>query len=140
MIYNYVTEDLLDVGSNKPMGYMPIQTLENCLSKEQIKDLVYELVFKGLTVTFVDENECQVVSGALYAWDQKALTRLLCKNKETLIKERWPTEAETFVRHSMKNSAETMTDLFDLIADAYNDKSNSGRKRKGTPTEGALAQ
>jgi hypothetical protein len=140
MIYNCVTEDLLNVGSNKPMGYMPIQTLEESLDKDQIKDLIYELVFKGLTITFADENECAVVSGALYAWDQKALNTLLCKNKETLIKEGWPIEAEIFVRHSMTNSAEPMTDLFDLIADAYNDKSNTGRKNKGTLTESALPQ
>ena len=117
---------LRQVGPQKPLGYLPIETLiKTCkVSPESIEEELHE---KGLKTLKLQDEETNVVGGALYAYDENALQELLTTHQELLEKEGWPSENEPFIRHLIVH-ADQKTDLFNLIADAFNDQTNPGRK------------
>lgn len=121
-------EETLDyvrkVGPQKPMGYLSFNTIKKCGTT--VEELRKELEQCGLKTIFLTEEECAVHDGALYAYDEKALSELLQKNKDILEKVGRPTDAESFIRH-LKPSALPKTDIFNIIADAFGDKTNPGR-------------
>jgi hypothetical protein len=51
----------------------------------------------GLHTQICTDEECSIGSGALYAWDHGALSKLLEANKKLLEDAAWPCEAEEFV-------------------------------------------
>ncbi len=96
--------DLWRVGAEKPMGYLPIQTIENCgWSVWDARDRVLE---KGLKARVMGEAECQVGSGALYCWDEEAVQNLIDRNLAMLILAGWPIKAADFVQKVWSEFAE----------------------------------
>jgi hypothetical protein len=122
--------DLLDVGPKKPLGYLPLSTIRgHC--KVNPEDIAQYLQQKGMEVRLWHESFCRVSSGALYAYDAKALQDLLDKNAPILTEAKWPTAAEQFVNHVATELAPSYTPLFDVVADAFADQNNGLRLRKG---------
>lgn len=122
-------DDLRRVGPAKPLGYLPIDTLVH-ICDVKLEEIEKELKQKGLKTIISSAKECGVTeSGALYCYDEEALRQFLEKNREILESEGWPIDPELFVRYSIQFHANGKTDLFDVIADAYDDKKNPHRKR-----------
>ena len=121
-----ILSDLRQVGPEKPLGYLPIETLIK-ICKVSPESIEKELHEKGLKTLRLQDEETNVVGGALYAYDENALQELLTTHQELLKKEGWPSENEPFIRHLIVH-ADRKTDLFNLIADAFNDRTNPGRK------------
>jgi hypothetical protein len=119
-------DDLRKVGPEKPLGYLPISTLVK-ICRVNLGQMEEELKQRGLKTVVLGEEESEVDGGALYAYDEQALSSLLENNRTTLQESGWPTEPEAFVQH-LKVSAGHKTDLFDLIAEAFGDKTNPLRK------------
>lgn len=119
-----VMGDLLSVGQQKPLGWLPLDTLQNAeVSPEQ---LAGELESKGLKTLILDQEEGGVRSGALFVYDESALKSLIEVNLQTIQQAGWPTEPDAFVRN-LKNQEKRFTPMFNVIADAFNDKANKGR-------------
>ena len=123
------------IGPEKPMGFLPTLTLE-ILYEVDPEALKKELEGKGLKTLIInpDPQRPHTIGGALYAYDEQALGLLLEENKAILEEAGWPTETEAFVRQVESVTAPSGTKLFDLIADAFDDKTNLGRSDLGAPT------
>jgi hypothetical protein len=121
-----ILSDLRQVGPQKPLGYLPIETLVK-ICKVSPESIEKELHEKGLKTLRLKDKETNIVGGALYAYDEIALQELLTIHQELLEKEGWPSENEPFIKHLVVH-ADQKTDLFNLIADAFNDQSNPSRK------------
>lgn len=121
-------KDLLLVGSQKPLGYLPIDTLVD-LCKVDLKRLQKELEGRGLKTVYLKEGRgrCNIASGALFAYDESALRALLASRKDVLRAEGWPDDPAKFVHYVATKYAKFGTPLFDLVADAFSDKNNRGR-------------
>jgi len=94
-------EDLYRIGPEKPMGYLPLNTLGK----------------------FSDRNEEELTKylnerGALFAYHPKALQKLLDTNRNILEKYNWPTSAREFVLRVASQIAEP-GEIYGLIADAF---------------------
>lgn len=112
--------DLYDVGPNKPMGYLPKNTITE-LAKEDINSVIEQLKAKNLTTFIIEEDQgSHVVSGALYAYDRQALANLLQDNLEIVHKVDWPSDPDEFAK---KVAVEFVSDpeLFRLIAYGFAD-------------------
>lgn len=121
-----ILDHLIKVGADKPVGYLPIETISQTCDTDPM-ELKEKLEQKGLKTLLLNQEESNVHRGALFVYDENALNHLLNAHREILIKEGWPTDAESFIRN-LKNTAAKKTELFDLIADSFGDKSNPGRK------------
>ena len=108
------------MGPTKPMGYLPVATIELCSITAD--DMRRELEAKGLRTINADGG-CHA-KPALYAYDEQALRRLLDENKTILIEAKWPTEPAKFVRMVAAKRARVGTKLYNLIAMAFNNPSN----------------
>jgi len=116
--------DLLEVGQTKVLGYLPQSTLRDICGVEPAA-LQQQLEARGLKTLLLRQDECQVGSGALYAFDEKAMAAFLTRpqNAATLAEYGWPQQPEAFVLKTATEVArvETKRPLYDLIALAYND-------------------
>jgi hypothetical protein len=118
-------DDLLSVGPEKPLGYLPLITIRNeC--KVDVNKLTKFLELNGKKTALFKEDECRIGSGALFAYDQEKLQSLLTTNAEILKKYNWTTDANLFVKYIARVNAnyKTQSDLFNLIADAFGDSRN----------------
>jgi hypothetical protein len=119
-------DDVFHVGPNKPLGYKLLKDL-NTLSKVDPVKVEKQLQDKGLITITLTGNECAMSGGALYAWDDRALSDLLLKNQKTLLANNWPIDTRSFVKRSAIEWAQEKTALFDVIADAFGDTTHPGR-------------
>lgn len=78
-----------------------------------------ELEKKGLTVLQFSEDESDIGSGALFAYDEQALDKVLQEGAHILEKNGWPTQPAEFVRH-LKVPAED-PELYKLVMQAFSD-------------------
>jgi len=116
-------DDLRLVGPDKPVGYLPLDTL---IDECQVNPLVLaaELRQKGLQTMILNEETSGVHDrGALYAYDPLSLQALLDSNRQTLETAGWSTDPQAFIL-SLKDFVPQGTDLFDLIAAAFGTKAH----------------
>lgn len=119
--------DLKKVGSQKPLGYLPVNVLDKY--GINLQELLEELHQKGVQTMISSESE-MCSSPFLYAYDEKALDLLLSSNKSILENANWPTDPDSFVLKVSQVRAKSPSDLFDLIADAFADYNNSLRQNR----------
>ena len=113
--------DLYDVGPAKPMGYLPKSTIIE-LEEQDIAAVIKELESKGLKCFIIEEEAGgNIASGALVAYDEQALSKLLRENLEILKTNQWPQDAREFAERTCKELAHD-EDLYRLVAYAYADK------------------
>lgn len=116
--------DLRNVGINKALGYLAKDIINACgIDPEEIKK---ELKERGICVVELNGRDTNIYSGAVYVYDLNMLKEILERNKSILEEHNWPTEPESFIKN-LKRQAPSNTKLFDIIADAFGDKNNSGR-------------
>ena len=120
-------KDLRDVGSQKPMGYLPLSTITE-LCNTTWEALAAEAHAKGLQAMDFHRDP-----PALSVWDEKALQRLLDSKRDVLTQAGWPTSAREFAEHVFIEDVPEQTPLYDLIADSYGDYRNPGRLELGEP-------
>jgi hypothetical protein len=117
--------DLENVGSEKPIGYLPLDTIVeygSSIVNEQKKARE-----KGQKTLLLDKKETDIAGGVMYVYDDTVLGKRLAENKELLTQNNFPTTPEEFIKHLGSNTVETKTKMFDFIADCFNDKTNPGR-------------
>lgn len=118
--------DFTKVSAGKPVGYETLKflTVQCGLDPEKLKG---ELEGRGLKTLLLAGSACSMSSGALYAYDEAALSELLRDRASVLAARNWPVTPEDFIRRIAIDWAEEKTPLFDLIADAFNNKDHPGR-------------
>ena len=124
-------DDLLIVGKDKPLGYLPLKTIIN-LNHEDPAEVMRVAIEKGLYAEILqndDEDSRISDDGWLFVADLDSLRKLLEKNASLLNEHGWSGDPIEFIKRITTNSgsASSKTKLFDLIADAYGDTNNPGR-------------
>ena len=126
-----ILNDLTSVGPEKPLGYLSFghitqfgQTPEN---------LAIEAERRGLSHQVTTDQGPEGPVKFLYFYDPISLQELLDKKKTILEAANWPTSSKEFVDYSSNNKAPQETDLFDVVADAFADYTNPGRKTYPRP-------
>lgn len=117
--YKSYIKDLLIVGPRKPIGYLPLDTIE--AGGYDVNDLIQKLASDGLQVL---RTGGIVASGALYAWDRDALQKLLDRNLRTLEQAGWPVDVDSFVMHIIEQAISFRENpaLYRVIGLAFNDE------------------
>ena len=89
--------DLLRVGPEKPLGYLPLATIERCGPLGQTIRATLES--KGLHVQVFEPDACFVGSGAMFVADLTALQQLLDEDEgsKTLHDSGWTPKARAFI-------------------------------------------
>ncbi|OGK18652.1 hypothetical protein A3G67_02220 [Candidatus Roizmanbacteria bacterium RIFCSPLOWO2_12_FULL_40_12] len=132
-------EDLRRVGPDKPLGYLPLSFIHR---ESGLKAIIREMRQKGLKTELFPTVEqvkpmngrglaLPVLSANLYVYDEKALGEFLLKHKDILRHYKWPTKPDKFLKKVARKTAQSKTELFDLIADAFADYDNPGRLKPG---------
>jgi len=124
-------DDLLLVGSDKPIGYVPLSTIIECGYDPQ--SLAGELQAKGLSTYILSEEQTRVkvdggvystIGGVLCAFHKAALEELLSlpQNQKILERAQWPKDVDGFARAVNTKIVPFATPLHDLIAEAFGHK------------------
>ena len=93
--------NLAAVGNAKPLGYLPLATLEKHLAMD-VTEVADSFEKRGLKTRVFLANECCISSGALYVYDPSGLQSVLNAASDVLARNKWPVSAELFVDHLAK--------------------------------------
>lgn len=111
--------DLERVGSRKPLGYLPRNTITE-LCGRSLAEVKAWASRAGLYCLDLGPDECFIGSGALYVWDDDALLGLLAANADLLIRTGWPTYSVEFIGKVAREDASHPA-LEELIGRAFGD-------------------
>lgn len=114
-----IWSDIENIGPKKPLGYLPIVTLDKYCSKTPL-DVQRYAAERGLQCRIFSEGECRVGSGAVYVWHAPSLDALLDENQDTLVKNGWPLDADAFAARVARDHADDPA-LYRLIGLAFAD-------------------
>jgi len=119
-------EDILSVGPDKPLGYLPLRTVLDC--GVTLSSAIDQARAAGnVALHLIRPEEWGDPMGSVYVYHFSALQALLDNRKEVPVEAGWPCEADPFVRRVAVDSVEPSTPLYDLIADAFSDADNPFR-------------
>lgn len=126
---NGIFSDLLYVGTKKPMGYLPLSSIEFYGGQGALTQLIHWAFENKYDCRTWGEQFCNVGSGALFVWDEIMLGELLDKYKDILIEAEIPVEPEAFVKYIVKNTvfSEVNLPVYIIIGFAFGDKRFSGK-------------
>lgn len=115
-------DDLFGVGKTKSLGYLPIDTLEEC--GYSTKDMEVYANAQGLGYLKLTMAECTVFSGAVYLYDTGMLADLLIANQEVLVAAGVPIEPLKYVKYIAKVyvNNEEYPEAYEVIGKTFNDK------------------
>lgn len=117
---NLAYKDLINVGKEKPLGYLPISTIE-----KYGKNINYFKKYaKENNLGFKIINDCNIWSGALYLYDKKSLKDTLNKYKHILKEASIPYTNIKFIDYISNNSVryDIQPDAFIVIGLTFNDE------------------
>ncbi len=112
--------NLAAVGNAKPLGYLPLATLEKHLEMDVTK-VADSFEKQGLKTRVFLANECCINSGALYVYDPAALQSVLNAGLEVLERNKWPIAAALFVDRVAKHWVEPDDPAYPVIQQAFGD-------------------
>ena len=126
---NAIFSDLLYVGTKKPMGYLPISTIEFYGGQGALTQLIHWAFENKYDCRSWNEQFCSILSGALFVWDELMLGEVLNKYKDILIEAEIPIEPEAFVKYIVKHTIYSEVDLpvYIIIGYAFGDKRFTGK-------------
>ena len=90
-------DNLLDVGTKKAVGYLPLRTIQNYDNENSIHDLIDWAFSNGNDAKIFKTGN--VASGALYVWNDKMLSEILNKYKDVLTQARVPITPDEYIYH-----------------------------------------
>lgn len=129
----HVLDDLYNVGPTKPIGYLPVKTIE--IAGETVESVVEKITQKGLRHKLVKKHWHHSKGGALYVFDEKALQELLFEHADVLEKTKWPAAADEFVEKVATKNVRRGTELYNLIALAFDSPENISEIEPGRESE-----
>lgn len=114
-------DHILSLGPQKPLGYLPLNTIEMCGYNPS--NLVLELSQRGFLADIYPFEVCSVFSGALYVCAPEWLKRHLAINEGVLSLYGWPGTPEEFMfRVAIERVCQTQNpDLYAVIGQAFGD-------------------
>jgi len=105
--------DILLIGPRKPMGYLPISTLQMC--GQDTGALIDDARINGLRAEMWGSHECMVGSGALFVWDAETVEQFIEPNGPLLVGAGWPDDHHMLVRKIATQNVAIDTPLHELI-------------------------
>nr|WP_294547368.1 hypothetical protein [uncultured Rhodopila sp.] len=115
-----ILENHLRVGPEKPVSYLPINTINRVIGIEVTK---YEsLISKSGSKSLVFGPEvCCIKSGAVYAYHESSLRNILESNKHILLDNDWPSDPVGFITRMADEWLENESPIMPVIKSAFGD-------------------
>jgi hypothetical protein len=109
--------DLVLVGPRKPLGYLPISTLQMC--GQDMTAVIDNARIKSLRAEMWGSHRCNVGSGAVFVWDANRIEEFIELNEDLLADADWPVDHHMFVRRIATEQVPLDTPLHELIDTLY---------------------
>jgi len=130
ILFNYKTEleHLLKVGTEKSIGYLPKSTIKERVGFENYNYIKSELEIFALEQKLIlidlNENDCDVFSGAIYLYSPLLLNNILSEFENYLIDDNIPTNPTEFIEYIISNVVydHIYPISYRIIALCFNDK------------------
>lgn len=109
--------DLTAVGKSKPLGYIPLESLNNYY-KVNVKKLKLLLEEQGIH-TLIISSKHHNGNKLFFAYDSIELSNVLKENESKLIAFGWTAKLDDFLERLNKQWVEMEEDVYDVIAIAF---------------------
>jgi GNAT superfamily N-acetyltransferase len=118
----YIFDDLLDVGSKKACGYLPLNTIRTYGDNNALNDIIRWAFDNGNEAKIFKTGN--VASGALYVWNIKMLEEILYKYKDVLTNANIPIDPDEYIKYIQHNIVydSEYPQAYKVIGMTFNDK------------------
>lgn len=115
-----ILDNHLRVGPEKPVSYLPINTINKVIGIEVAKyeSLISESGSKSLVFS---PEDCCIKSGAVYAYHESGLRNILESNKNILLDNNWPSDPVGFITRMADEWLENESPIMPVIRSAFGD-------------------
>jgi hypothetical protein len=123
-------KDLLEVGTRKALGYLPLNTINEyggCMATIDLIEWAFDNEFEAKV--YMTGN---VFSGALYVWNVEMLEKLLLKYKDILVNANVPVDPDQYVYYIQHNTIDfnLYPEAFMVVGLTFNDRRFKGKSIK----------
>jgi hypothetical protein len=118
---NALLRSLTEVGPAKPVGYLPLYTIEEFVQLTP-EAVAAAATARGLATAQFGPAACCIKSGALYVYDRKALANLLQESADTIAAASLPSDPDRFVAHIATVWFDMAHPAYALIARAFGER------------------
>lgn len=108
----------LNIGQQKAVSYLPINTIKNVLSLS-VDEYVAMIEERGHKAIVLGPHECCIKSGAVYAYSCQNLDHILYDNNQILMAYGWPTKSDDFIKKIAVAWQDGDSDLYQVIKRAF---------------------
>jgi hypothetical protein len=115
-----ILESHLNIGQQKAVSYLPINTIENTLNLS-IDEYVTMIEERGHSAIVLGPQECCIKSGAVYAYNCMALGDILRDNNEILMQHGLTTKSDDFIKKIAAEWQDRDSALYQVIKRAFGD-------------------
>ncbi len=124
------SEDLLDVGVSKALGYLPLSTIEEYGGDDALSSLIYGAYEAGNEAKIFDSGTTG--SGALYVWNAGMLQFLLDKYRDVLTQAGVPVTVFEYVWHVEHHLVDSRVhpEAYMVVGITFNDPRFTGKDLK----------
>jgi hypothetical protein len=109
---------LIEVGSSKPVGYLPLYTIQKLLHLTS-EAVAAAAVARGLATAQFGPATCCIKSGALYVYHREELAALLQQRADAVCAAGLPLNPDNFVAHIAAVWFEQEHPAYPIIAAAF---------------------
>jgi hypothetical protein len=108
------------LGGKKAVSYLPINSIATVLgiTVERYCQIVED---DGNKAVEFGPTVCCIKSGAVFAYNENALTMILREHRELLSKNQWPLNADDFIRKISSEWLDDLDPVMPIVKEAFGD-------------------
>lgn len=116
-----ILERHINVGSAKPVSYLPIETIETFLGMS-VDTYSAMIKGKGNRCAVFRAEQCCIRSGAVYAYNPEALDKILLEHSHILSEHDWPAVVDAFIAKIAAEWVDSGSPLMSVIRQSFGEK------------------
>jgi hypothetical protein len=115
-----ILEIHLNLGPKKPVSYLPLRTIEEIIGLT-VPEYVSLIAKSGNKAIVFSPGRCCINSGAVYAYNYLYLSDVLHDDVDTLSKNGWPSDPDTFIVRIAREWVDTGHPVMPIIKKSFGD-------------------
>ena len=109
-----------NLGCLKPVSYLPISAIKSVLGMS-VKEYCQIIENGGNKAVEFGPDVCCIKSGAVFAYNEDALARILDAHQELLSENMWPSNTEDFIQKISSEWFDEINPVMPVIRQAFGD-------------------
>jgi hypothetical protein len=116
----HTLESHIKLGEKKPVSYLPIKTIVDVIGMT-VSEYQTKVSAEGNKSIYVSPDDCCILSGIVYAYNERALIQVLERHHDLLVDQGWPLDSDLFLRRLASEWLDEQNPIMPVVKSAFGD-------------------